>query len=142
MQFASWSTSIAVQSCSRFCFVLLVLFISILFSCSAISTPKLTTEESRVAELYADYVSNQIFAGLCSKFSADNRYKVSFEKWRNKNDEDIASGEVILTHYYSSQDLNIYEVFKWKTDAEEVYFKEANEKEKSTICKRVADSFK
>ncbi len=114
-----------------------ILLITLFFSFTAIAKPLLSAEEDRVAEIYANYVSHQLFVELCSEHNAAKNYQIEFDKWFEKNHRDITSGRLILTRHYSSQDLKIDDVFKWKTDAEAAYFKEATVDEKITTCKRL-----
>jgi hypothetical protein len=118
-----------------------VFFVSLLFTCAAVSQISLTKDEQKVGEVYADYVSNQLFVDLCSKFEDSRNYKEAFKHWIDKNQEDIKLGKVILTRHYSSQDIDIVDIFKWKTDAEKRYFEAAVEDEKTEVCKDFHASF-
>ncbi|KTD91837.1 hypothetical protein ATS71_06080 [Pseudoalteromonas sp. H71] len=109
----------------------------LMFSGNAISQTPLTLEEQKKAEVYANYVSSQAFVELCSKFEAVNTYKDAFKQWTNINQNDIQKGQSILSRHYSSQKLEINEVFKWKTDAEIKYFKAASKPEKIEACKNL-----
>ena len=108
-----------------------------MFSGNAISQTSLTLEEQKKAEVYASYASSQTFVELCSKFEAVNAYKNAFEQWAEINQSDIEQGQAILSRHYSSQELEINEVFKWKTDAEIKYFKAASKPEKIEACKNL-----
>ena len=114
-----------------------ILFTYLMFSGSAISQTPLTFEEQKIAEVYASYVSSQAFVELCSNFDAVNTYKDAFKQWADINQSDIEKGQVILSRHYSSQELEVDEVFKWKTDAEIKYFKAASEKEKIQACENL-----
>ncbi|MCG7567855.1 hypothetical protein MHM95_16405 [Pseudoalteromonas sp. CnMc7-15] len=115
---------------------------ALFFSSCAISQPTLTLEENRVAEIYANYVSRKLYVELCSEHNPAENYHSRFEQWTNKNYADIDSGRLILTRYYSSRDSDIDYVFKWKTDAEGAYFREADEQEKLLVCKRLINFLK
>ena len=114
-----------------------ILLTYLMFSGNAVSQTPLTLEEQKIAEVYANYVSSQAFVELCSKFDAVNTYKDAFKEWAVINQSDIEKGQIILSRHYSSQELEVDEVFKWKTDAEIKYFKAASEPEKIEACKNL-----
>jgi hypothetical protein len=114
-----------------------ILLTYLIFSGNAVSQTSLTIEEQQKAEVYANYVSSQAFVELCSKFEAVNTYKDAFKQWADINQSDIEKGQIILSRHYSSQELEIDEVFKWKTDAEIEYFKTASKLEKIEACKNL-----
>ena len=118
-----------------------ILLTYLMFSGNAISQTPLTLEEQKKAEIYANYVSSQAFVELCSKFEAVNAYKDAYKQWTDINQSDIEKGQIILSRHYSSQELEIDEVFKWKTDAEIKYFKAASKPEKIEACKNLLVSF-
>ena len=117
-----------------------ILLTYLMFSGNAISQTPLTLEEKKIAEVYASYVSSQAFVELCSKFDAVKTYKDDFKKWADINQSDIEKGRIILSRYYSSQELEIDEVFKWKTDAEKKYFEAASNSKKIEVCKNLLAS--
>jgi hypothetical protein len=114
-----------------------IILIYLMFSGNAISQTPLTLEEQKKAEIYANYVSSQAFVELCSKFDTVNAYKDAFKQWADINQSNIEKGQIILSRHYSSQELEIDEVFKWKTDAEIKKFKAANKPEKIEACKNL-----
>ncbi|MCF2859795.1 hypothetical protein L1286_20135 [Pseudoalteromonas sp. SMS1] len=116
-----------------------VLF-SALGSANAIAQQVLNQHDKVYAELYANYVSKAAFVAICSKFDGTKNYDKPFNKWVEKNKEDIAKGRAILTRHYSAQGADIDELFNWKTDAEMDFFKAGTQQEKLVICNRVITS--
>ncbi|MBO9492426.1 hypothetical protein J7384_18840 [Endozoicomonas sp. G2_1] len=113
---------------------------SLVLSSNAISQNQLTAEQQKVAEVYASYVSNQAFVTLCSKLDKVNDYEVLFKFWTSRDLQGIEQGKMILSHHYSSQNIEIDEVFKWKIDAEKNYFNASSKNEKIVACKNLLTS--
>ena len=109
----------------------------LVFSTLSWSQPEPTSEQDMAAELYADYVSHKAFSSKCDALNNDERFQKIFEKWVSKNKIKINSGYETLKQHYSAQNLEVNEVFKWKTEAELRYFSKISPEEKSLVCKRL-----
>ncbi|MGI5310767.1 hypothetical protein [Rheinheimera sp. WS51] len=117
-----------------------IFLIAVTCSGNAVSQQSFTAEEQIFAELYASYISKEMFVEICSEFEGDENYKNLFIQWTDMHKSDIAKGKNILTHHYSSHGVKIDKVFKGKIDAEREYFNTANEHDKASVCKRLASS--
>lgn len=114
-----------------------LLYLLLGFSAFSSSQSELTSEQRINGEIYANYVSYKSFVSVCDGLEQSNQYQALFEKWVEGNKSKIDSGYEILKRHYEHQDLDVDEVFSWKTNAELKAHSEDSTELKTKSCGRL-----
>ena len=119
----------------------LILWLCLFHTIDVMGQDAMSDDESKLASLYADYVSLKPFPKKCKEFLPDHNIGDLYDRWAKSRRNDLSKGYEVLKKHYKKSGTDKDEILSWKVEAEIAHFDQKTDVEKLESCKRIVSIF-